>query len=448
MNRDEQKNRIIYIQKQKELKKSNKEIAKELGITIKAYEQFCTRHNLSRTARALSGQELEILKERRSNKIPMQQIANELNITLATLERLVKKEKLKNITKFNPSEENIRWIKAMIFQGTTQKEIADKFNIGITALQQFLKKQIIDTKNYKVHHNYFCDINDEERAYFLGLFYADGYNHEDNNQIKLKLHNKDYHIMETFAKALTYGDSLPPITKESTNKTDVSSVQLTSKQLCQDLKEHGCMQAKSLILRMPTRIKPELMRHFIRGYFDGDGSVYYDGIKIKFNFTGCEIFIKELHAYLVENVGLSNIKPGNLIGTNAWQARYTKKTDIELIKLYLYADSNTELRLKRKYDKFFEIGNAPQLLVGTQGNIENNDKIKEIFMNPKSSTFQLSKAEYDHMTEFMETGRIPIGPGIEDAIEKQAYESHLLSNQSFQINKKIFPPYKENPLPL
>lgn len=45
--------------------------------------------------------------------------------------------------------------------------------------------------------------------------------------------------------------------------------------MTQQLTKLGCMPAKSLILEFPKwLIDPVLQRHFIRGYFDGDGSIY------------------------------------------------------------------------------------------------------------------------------------------------------------------------------
>lgn len=41
-----------------------------------------------------------------------------------------------------------------------------------------------------------------------------------------------------------------------------------------DLSKHGCVPNKSLILKFPTTLPNELVNDFIRGYFDGDGSVY------------------------------------------------------------------------------------------------------------------------------------------------------------------------------
>ena len=52
-------------------------------------------------------------------------------------------------------------------------------------------------------------------------------------------------------------------------------IRLFCKKIFDDLISHGCCQNKSLIKSAPIGIPNELMRHFIRGYFDGNGSIAY-----------------------------------------------------------------------------------------------------------------------------------------------------------------------------
>lgn len=72
----------------------------------------------------------------------------------------------------------------------------------------------------------------------------------------------------------------------------------------------GCFPRKSLTLKFPTfDIVPEqYMSHFIRGYFDGDGSVS-EGKNVKVNFTGNTEFIIALRNYLSLKSGLNANKP-------------------------------------------------------------------------------------------------------------------------------------------
>ena len=60
------------------------------------------------------------------------------------------------------------------------------------------------------------------------------------------------------------------------NKGKYYQLSLRSKIICEDLKKLGCLQKKSKILVFPTesQVPKNLIHHFIRGYFDGDGSVW------------------------------------------------------------------------------------------------------------------------------------------------------------------------------
>jgi len=51
--------------------------------------------------------------------------------------------------------------------------------------------------------------------------------------------------------------------------------QLSSKYFSQQLIKQGCVPKKSLILTWPTNLPQDLYPHFIRGYFDGDGSIFW-----------------------------------------------------------------------------------------------------------------------------------------------------------------------------
>ena len=81
-------------------------------------------------------------------------------------------------------------------------------------------------------------------------------------------------------------------------------MQISNSTISKDLENLGMVANKSLILAFPTFISKELMPHFIRGYFDGDGCVWEGKPKIdskgryihnvKFTFTGNFDFINAL----------------------------------------------------------------------------------------------------------------------------------------------------------
>jgi hypothetical protein len=57
------------------------------------------------------------------------------------------------------------------------------------------------------------------------------------------------------------------LTGHGGTKLSVASPQLTAR-----LAKHGIFPNKTFTLEWPDHLDPELLRHFLRGYFDGDGS--------------------------------------------------------------------------------------------------------------------------------------------------------------------------------
>lgn len=143
------------------------------------------------------------------------------------------------------------------------------------------------SRKYSVDEAYFDQIETEEQAYFLGLLFADGYNYRSKRTITLDLHEKDKDILIKFNKALKNQHPLNRVQSKKYWKNSAGSVNyrliVTNEHLSSRLQEIGCKQNKTYMLDFP-KIKTKLYRHFIRGYFDGDGSVFVT--KDKYNRIG------------------------------------------------------------------------------------------------------------------------------------------------------------------
>lgn len=128
-------------------------------------------------------------------------------------------------------------------------------------------------RKYNLNENFFDEINDKS-AYWLGFLYADGSVRMKNNrsgELKLKLKDTDKSHIEKFLKDI---NSSAPI-KCGINKKDNSKfccVLVNSNHMIKKLFELGCVQNKTFKIRIP-KLNDEMMLHFIRGYFDGDGSI-------------------------------------------------------------------------------------------------------------------------------------------------------------------------------
>ena len=140
----------------------------------------------------------------------------------------------------------------------------------------------------------------------------------------------------------------------SENICKMCKIMYCSKQLFLNLANCGCMQRKSKVITMPFGVVPEqLIRHFIRGYFDGDGScgiyrhserkyIKYPRAKIT---CGSHDFVNQLKEYL-NNInircGIVTSKEGN------YDIFFSGKDNVVNFLKYMYNESN--IYLDRKYE--------------------------------------------------------------------------------------------------
>jgi len=125
----------------------------------------------------------------------------------------------------------------------------------------------------------------------------------------------------------------------------------------QRLIELGCVPAKSLILQYPV-LDHNMQQHFLRGYFDGDGSIYsYDN-----DYATCTIstddFCQSIKCIILDRVGLiGNITKsqqmfdrGNYITSN-----FLLKGNRRVLKLMNWLYKDATIYLTRKYNKYLEL---------------------------------------------------------------------------------------------
>lgn len=247
-------------------------------------------------------------------------------------------------------------------QGKTGKEI--QIEIGLKNHQpiyNFLKKNHLvynPKKYYRIHtinENYFKVINTEEKAYILGFLCADG--HVSKNGVEFDISQKDtdilYHIrkcLNSDAPILEYLSKNPY--NESTRKIlGKSKVRFNSVKLAESLFEKGLTTNKTYTLNSSILkfIPKYLIRHFLRGYFDGDGNVLYgvrysSGIKYNINICGNEEFLlNTFQKYFPSNNKM-------YYDTKSKQCYIWKLSSRENVTRFLkYLYDNSSIRLARKY---------------------------------------------------------------------------------------------------
>lgn len=245
----------------------------------------------------------------------------------------------------------------------SMQDIAKYFNVHVQTVRNRLKELNIYDKTRRNRKHYcdfafFEDINSEEKAYWLGYIAADG-NVYSNKQRRnysagstLKIVSKDKEHLEKFKRSIQSDAKIERIVnfKGYSNGNAVYRIEIYSNKICEDLIKLGIVPNKSLVLK-PPKIKREFYKDFIRGYFDGDGSIY----KTKTNYGFSLVGTKEMLEWVIKVLDIEtnikkDIRTGNkntyyisIAGTNKPYKTYKK----------IYEDS--KIYLDRKYQLYQQL---------------------------------------------------------------------------------------------
>lgn len=248
--------------------------------------------------------------------------------------------------------------------GKSGIQLAKDFNISEGTIYNYLKKYNISTRKrkYELNEKYFDEINTPEKAYFLGILYADGCNSTEINLVRLVLSQIDECILLKLRKEIFPNDDIPLHFRKSRinkfkDKEFISepslSLNINSKHISEKLNDFGLYKSKTFKIEFPKWIDTTLLRHFIRGYFDGDGSLSFTKAKqISISILGTKSFCDDLKNILSKNNIKSSIchaKKSSIIKQLSIHGNRVGKKFLD----FIYNDST--IGLKRKYDKFLSI---------------------------------------------------------------------------------------------
>jgi len=172
-------------------------------------------------------------------------------------------------------------IENMYKSGISLSRISKDIDISISVISKYLKSKGIEVINYhnlsKFNENVFDRIDTEEKAYWLGFIFADGYVSSRDNGFELSLSKKDINHLYKFNSFMGFNGNNVKVstTKHQEKVFDRCRWGITNKHLWNTLNSYGCVPKKSNILKFPTGIPETLLKDFIRGYFDGDGCITY-----------------------------------------------------------------------------------------------------------------------------------------------------------------------------
>ena len=275
-------------------------------------------------------------------------------------------------------------------------EMAKREQVDRRTLSRNFKKLGIEVVNKwnrpKFNEHIFDVIDTEEKAYWLGFIFADGYIGSTplepdkksvyNFEISLKIEDTPH--LEKFKSFISFE-------KEIVTDDHRCRIMIANKHFWSTLNDYGCVPRKSLILKFPRKeifASKDLLRHFIRGYFDGDGCfsrhVHIHTVSPVIGLLGTREFLEEV-------LNISNISAKYIHdkrhSDNTFSLSYSKDDGILFIN-YLYNNSSIYLDRKYKLFEFFKNGSRSvkefaELLSGNigeaseMGNTEINSETKE-----------------------------------------------------------------------
>lgn len=240
-------------------------------------------------------------------------------------------------------------------------------NVSERSFSRVLAEQGINTRikqRYKIlNENYFDVIDTEFKAYVLGLICADGYVglYNDFTLVFSDVYMDGYKMLQCIQKELL--SDIPIHHRYGLDGHGHYELKFSNKHIVQQLNNLNITYKK---LETRTKIPPmpnDLKRHFVRGLFDGDGSIctYFEkDIKGEYKqrydlqFLGNPLLLSEVAGLIEKELQQPIFKSRDIRKIPNFGAIISRsKKRIVLIRDYLY--NNSQYYFDYKREKFYEI---------------------------------------------------------------------------------------------
>ena len=245
-------------------------------------------------------------------------------------------------------------------EGKSFRELEEIYHCSQTVFDRTFKeqnwqphKQYYKMIKYSVNDHYFDIIDNPDKAYCLGLWYADGCNYLDRGDIRIELQIDDLDVLQQINKLV---DNTNPIKicsskNRKTRKKDTCVLNIHSHHMCEVLNDYNFIPRKSLTLDFPYWMDKKLIPYMLRGYIDGDGWIqqyrigfmstdkFCKGVKDYFDSIGLECHIRDMKRHYDEHTKTFDISG--------------RKNLIPLTSL-MFAEGN--IFMQRKVDKYIQYG--------------------------------------------------------------------------------------------
>lgn len=201
---------------------------------------------------------------------------------------------------------------------------------------------------YNIDKHLMDRIDTEEKAYWLGFFYADAYNNEKLGRVVIELQEQDKDHL--YKCASFFGRPREPF-RQSKNKGKYIAyrLELNSKHLTRILANKGCPRNKSFSINFP-HIPKKLVRHFVRGYFDGDGCIYIHQDQLGIMIISTKEMVEHI-VHLLNDLGIKgHISHPERYTDNTHRLDFGGSRQVKKFCDWIYEGAN--IYLDRKHELF------------------------------------------------------------------------------------------------
>jgi len=259
-------------------------------------------------------------------------------------------------------------IEALFIKEGTFASIARYIKRDERTIKNFLNKKGYKAKSqselqrkYPLAEDFFDKIDTEEKAYILGLLYADGYNNINKNEVSITLKEDDKEILDKITNIIQPTKPIFFLDMSADNRGFPNSknqyrLSINNKHISKRLNDLGCGALKTNTLTFPTdsQVPSHVIRHFIRGYFDGDGSIS-NGKNIVIDLLSTYEFLESLQDLLFNLFNIKKTvksKRHKDRDGNVFRIQISSKEGIKKFCDWIYKDST--IHLERKYKVYEE----------------------------------------------------------------------------------------------
>lgn len=216
------------------------------------------------------------------------EISRNTKCSETSIRRYIKKFNIENLIDSNFKQikkdnyetypfKNKEWLIKAIKKYKTIINICSQTGYASTSIRRYIKLYELEyllekPKNKRINtlnEDYFESIDNEHKAYWLGLITADGCvrNKDNHYSISISLKKEDKYLLELFL------NDIESNSKIYINNRDICYARVFSKKMFNDLNKLGIKPRKTGNEEIPI-LNKELYRHFVRGFFDGDGTIF------------------------------------------------------------------------------------------------------------------------------------------------------------------------------